>query len=68
MPQQNFEVSGRTFRTKQDYMYAQKDAGRIEQIKQRVDFDNIEELEKLLEELDNRTYEFNNLEMILLKR
>lgn len=42
-------------------MYAQKDAGRIEQIKQRVDFDNIEELEKLLEELDNRTYEFNTL-------
>ena len=61
MPQQNFEVSGRTFRTKQDYMYAQKDAGRIEQIKQRVDFDSIEELEKLLEELDNRTYEFNTL-------
>ena len=61
MPQQNFEVSGRTFRTKQDYMYAQKDAGRIEQIKQRVDFDNVEELEKLLDELDNRTYEFNTL-------
>ncbi len=61
MPQQSFEVSGRTFRTKQDYMYAQKDAGRIEQIKQHVDFDNIEELEKLLAELDNNTYEFNTL-------
>lgn len=61
MPQQSFEVSGRTFRTKQDYMYAQKDAGRIEQIKQRVDFDNMEELEKLLAELDNHTYEFNTL-------
>lgn len=61
MPQQSFEVSGRTFRTKQDYMYAQKDAGRIEQIKQRVDFDSMEELEKLLAELDNRTYEFNTL-------
>lgn len=42
-------------------MYAQKDAGRIEQIKQRVDFDSMEELEKLLAELDNRTYEFNTL-------
>lgn len=42
-------------------MYAQKDAGRIEQIKQRVDFDNMEELEKLLAELDNHTYEFNTL-------
>ncbi len=61
MPQQSFEVSGRTFRTKQDYIYAQKDAGRIEQIKQRVDFDNMEELEKLLTELDNHTYEFNTL-------
>ena len=61
MPQQSFEVSGRTFRTKQDYMYAQKDAGRIEKIKQQVDFDSIEELEKLLSELDNRTYEFYTL-------
>ena len=61
MPQQSFEVSGRTFRTKQDYMYAQKDAGRIEKIKQQVDFDSIEELEKLLSELDNRTYEFHTL-------
>ena len=61
MPQQGFEVYGRTFRTKQDYMYAQKDAGRIEQIKQKVDFDNIEELEKLLSELDNRIYEFDTL-------
>ena len=42
-------------------MYAQKDAGRIEQIKQRVDFDSMEELGKLLAELDNRTYEFNTL-------
>lgn len=61
MPQQGFEVSGRTFRTRQDYIYAQKDAGRIEQIKQSVDFDNIEELEKLLAELDKHTYEFNTL-------
>lgn len=42
-------------------MYAQKDAGRIEKIKQQVDFDSIEELEKLLSELDNRTYEFYTL-------
>lgn len=42
-------------------MYAQKDAGRIEKIKQQVDFDSIEELEKLLSELDNRTYEFHTL-------
>ena len=61
MPQQSFEVSGRTFRTKQDYIYAQKDAGHIEQIKQKIDFDNIEELEKLFSELDNRTYEFYTL-------
>ena len=61
MPQQSFEVSGRTFRTKQDYIYAQKDAGCIEQIKQKIDFDNIEELEKLLSELDNHTYDFYTL-------
>ena len=42
-------------------MYAQKDAGRIEQIKQRVDFDNIEQLEKLLDELGAGTYGFNTL-------
>lgn len=61
MPQQNFEVAGRTFRTKQDYMYAKKDAGRIEQIKKRVDFDNINELETLYTELTKNTYEFYTL-------
>ncbi len=61
MPQQNFEVSGRTFRTRQDYMYAQKDAGRIEQIRQRTDFDDIEQVRKLYEELLDNTYQFYTL-------
>ena len=61
MPQQNFKVSGRTFRTRQDYIYAQKDAGRIEQLRQRVDFDNIEQLQELYEELEKNTYQFQTL-------
>ncbi len=61
MPQQGYEVSGRTFRTKQDYMYAQKDAARIEQIKARIDFNDIEQLQKLCAELENHTYEFHTL-------
>ena len=61
MPQQNFQVSGRTFRTRQDYIYAQKDAGRIEQLRQRVDYDNIEQLQELYEELEKNTYQFQTL-------
>ena len=61
MPQQNFEVSGRTFRTRQDYMYAQKDAGRIEQIKQKTDFDNIEQVQKLYDDLAVNAYQFYTL-------
>ena len=61
MPQQNFEVSGRTFRTKQDYMYACKDAGIIEKIKQKTDFDNIEQVQKLYEELLDNAYQFYTL-------
>jgi len=61
MPQQNFEVSGRTFRTRQDYLYAQKDAGRIEQIRQKTDYDDIEQVRKLYEELLDNTYQFYTL-------
>ena len=61
MPKQNFQVSGRTFRTRQDYIYAQKDAGRIEQLRQRVDFDIIEQLQELYEELEKNTYQFQTL-------
>ena len=61
MPQQNFQVSGRTFRTRQDYIYAQKDAGRIEQLRQRVHYDNIEQLQELYEELEKNTYQFQTL-------
>ena len=42
-------------------MYAQKDAGRIEQLRQRVDFDNIEQLQELYEELEKNTYQFQTL-------
>lgn len=42
-------------------MYACKDAGCIEQIKQKIDFDNIEQVQKLYEDLLNRTYSFNTL-------
>lgn len=61
MPQQNFEVSGRTFRTRQDYMYAQKDAGRIEQIKQKTDYDDIAQVQKLYEDLAGNEYQFYTL-------
>lgn len=42
-------------------MYAQKDAGRIEQIKQKTDFDNIEQMQKLYEALLDNTYQFYTL-------
>ena len=42
-------------------MYAQKDAGRIEQIKQKTDYDDIEQVRKLYEELLDNTYQFYTL-------
>lgn len=61
MPQQYYEVSGRTFRTKQDYIYAKKDELLIAQIRQKTDFDNISQLEKLLTDLDGSMYSFMTL-------
>ena len=50
MSQSNMEVMGRSFRTKQDYDLAVKDAERIDRLKKNTDFDNIEEVRELLEE------------------
>ena len=41
MPQSGSEVLGRSFRTKQDYDQALKDADRIKRLKQNTDFDNV---------------------------
>ena len=52
------EVMGRSFRTKQDYDLALKDAERIDRLKKNTDFDNIEEIRELLEELHARQIRF----------
>ncbi len=61
MPQSVFEVSGRNFRTKQDYMLALKDAKRIEQLKQSTDFDSIEQIQELLKDLHSKKIGFHTL-------
>ena len=58
MSQSNMEVMGRSFRTKQDYDLALKDAERINRLKKNTDFDNIEEVRELLEELHTRQIRF----------
>lgn len=58
MPQLNNEVLGRTFRTKQDYDLALKDAERIKRLKQNTNFDNIEEVRELLEDLHSKQIRF----------
>lgn len=61
MPQQNYEVSGRVFRTKQDYIYARKDEQLIEQIRAKTDFDSLLQLEELRQKLDDSVYPFMTL-------
>ncbi len=58
MSQSNMEVMGRSFRTKQDYDLALKDAERIDRLKKNTDFNNIEEVRELLEELHTRQIRF----------
>ena len=58
MSQSSMEVMGRSFRTKQDYDLALKDAERINRLKKNTDFDNIEEIRELLEELHTRQIRF----------
>ena len=58
MSQSSMEVLGRSFRTKQDYDLALKDAGQIDRLKKNTDFDNIEEVRELLEELHGRQIRF----------
>ena len=61
MSQSNMEVMGRSFRTKQDYDLALRDAERIDRLKKNTDFDNIEEVRELLEELHTRQIRFMTL-------
>ena len=61
MSQSNMKVMGRSFRTKQDYDLAVKDAERIDRLKKNTDFDNIEEVRELLEELHTRQIRFMTL-------
>ncbi len=58
MPQSNIEVMGRSFRTKQDYDLALKDAERINRLKKNTNFDDLEEVRSLLEELHGRQIRF----------
>ena len=58
MPQLGSEVMGRSFRTKQDYDQALKDAERINRLKQHTDFDNIEEVRELLDDLHSKRIRF----------
>ena len=61
MPQSGSEVMGRSFRTKQDYDQALKDAERINRLKQHTDFDNIEEVRELLDDLHSKRIRFFTL-------
>ena len=58
MPQSGSEVMGRSFRTKQDYDQALKDAERINRLKQHTDFDSIEEVRELLDDLHSKRIRF----------
>ena len=58
MPQLGSEVMGRSFRTKQDYDQALKDAERINRLKQHTDFDKIEEVRELLDDLHSKRIRF----------
>ena len=58
MPQSGNEVLGRSFRTKQDYDQALKDADRIKRLKQNTDFDNIDEVRELLDDLHSKRIRF----------
>lgn len=58
MPQSGSEVMGRSFRTKQDYDQALRDAERINRLKQNTDFDNIEEVRELLDDLHSKRIRF----------
>jgi len=54
MSQSSMEVLGRTFRTKQDYDLALKDAECIHRLKQNTDFDDVNAVRELLNELHGR--------------
>ena len=58
MPQPNMEVLGRSFRTKQDYDLALNDAKQIDRIKKNTDFDDIDAIRELLNELHGRQIRF----------
>ena len=49
---------GRSFRSKQDYDQALKDAERINRLKQNTDFDNIEDVRELLDDLHSKRIRF----------
>lgn len=54
MSQSSMEVLGRTFRTKQDYDLALKDAECIHRLKQNTDFNDVNAVRELLNELHGR--------------
>ncbi len=58
MPQSSVEVMGRSFRTKQDYDLALKDAEQITGLKKNTDFDDIDAVRELLEKLHGRQIRF----------
>ena len=58
MPQSSIEVMGRSFRTKQDYDLALKDAEQITGLKKNTDFNDIDAVRELLEKLHGRQIRF----------
>jgi len=58
MSQSSVEVMGRSFRTKQEYDLALRDAERINRLKKNTNFDELEEVRSLLDELHGRQIRF----------
>lgn len=61
MQQNKFVVEGRNFRTENDRKLALRDKARIDDIKSKTDFNNKQELEILLKELEQEKYRFHTI-------
>ena len=61
MNQPGFNVSGRTFRTRNDYMAAKRDEERINKIKEKSDLTNYQDVIKIKSNLENDRYHFETL-------
>ncbi len=61
MAQGSYEVEGRAFRTEADYKRALADKKKIDYIRSKVDFSDVKQLERLLEEIKADKFRFYTL-------